>query len=152
MLELGCGVGLVSAVAAAVGLEVTASDYYPEVLEFAALNASCNGWPLACVRTVDWRELPADLGGFEIVAASDVLYEPRYAELVAAAFAATLAPRGLGMLADPQRQHAAGFPEACRRHGLEIVRRDEVRIAHDSSRQTIDIYELARPSTSQPEA
>ena len=49
---------------------------------------------------------------------------------------------GIGFLADPQRQNGALFPEACRRHGLDIVRTSSVPIDFGEKKQTIDLYEL----------
>ncbi len=143
LLELGCGTGLVAMVASAAGFNVTATDYYAEALEFTALNANHNGHPLHETRIVDWRDLPSDLGRFDVVVASDVLYEKHYSDLVAVAFAATLAPGGLGILTDPQRRHGALFPAACAWHGLHIQRRFEVPVAHGGPGQKIDLYEFA---------
>ena len=42
---------------------------------------------------VNWVDMPADLGKFDVVLASDVLYEHRYAEMVADAIAKTLVQR-----------------------------------------------------------
>jgi predicted nicotinamide N-methyase len=144
VLELGCGVGLVSAIAAVNGFDVTATDYYVEALEFTQFNSIHNGQPPPTTRFVDWRDFPKDLGRFDFVVASDVLYERTYAELVAAAFAATLAPDGIGLLADPQRQNGALFPDACRREGLKIMRMSRVPIDFGEKKQTIDLYELGR--------
>jgi ETFB lysine methyltransferase len=142
LLELGCGTGLVATVAASVGFDVTATDYYADALEFARLNILQNGAAVSATRHVDWRDFPEDLGRFDVVAGSDVLYERPNAAFIAAAFAAALKPNGLGILTDPQRQKAATFPEECRRHGLEIVRAATIPIEHSAKRQTIDLYEL----------
>jgi predicted nicotinamide N-methyase len=140
LLELGCGVGLVSTAASRQGFDVTAIDYYAEALEFTRFNAIHNGQPPPTTRLVDWRDCPKDLGRFDAVVASDVLYERPYSDLIAAAFAATLEPDGLGILTDPQRQIAAPFPEACRRHGLTIVRTSEITVARGVIAQAIDLY------------
>jgi ETFB lysine methyltransferase len=142
LLELGCGLGLVSTAAALRGFDVTATDYYPEALEFAGCNAIHNGQPPPATRLVDWRDFPKDLGRFDVVVASDVLYERSYADLVASAFAATLKPQGLGILTDPQRQNGAQFPDACRRHRLRIVRTSRIPVARGAIAQNIDLYEL----------
>jgi predicted nicotinamide N-methyase len=142
LLELGCGAGLVATVAAAAGFEVTATDYYAEALEFAELNAEHNGCALHDKRVVDWRDMPDDLGRFEVVVASDVLYEKPYSDLVASAFAATLAPGGLGILTDPQRQHGALFPVVCARHNLQIHYQADVAVSSGAPGQKIDLYEF----------
>jgi ETFB lysine methyltransferase len=142
LLELGCGLGLVSAVATVHGFDVTATDYYVDALEFTRFNSIHNGQPPPSTRLADWRDFPKDLGRFDFVVASDVLYERIYADLVAAAFAAALNPEGIGLLADPQRQNGALFPEACRCHGLKVLRMSGVSIDFGEKKQTIDLYEL----------
>ena len=102
-LELGCGVGTVCLAALLAGFETLGTDYYADALAFTRLNAARNDLPEPGTRLVDWRAYPADLTGFEVVAAADVLYEKPYAELVAAAMARSLAPGGLGLVADPGR-------------------------------------------------
>ena len=82
-LELGCGCGLVATMLAGVGFRVTASDYYDDALSFAWLNIARNTGVRAELMLLDWRALPATLPSFELVVASDVLYERQYGALVA---------------------------------------------------------------------
>jgi hypothetical protein len=93
---------------------------------------------------VDWRNYPADLRDFDVVIASDVLYEKPYCDLVAACFARSLARDGLGILTDPQRTLAAGFPAAAERAGLRIVERSGIPVEKEGRHQVIDLYELRR--------
>jgi predicted nicotinamide N-methyase len=144
LLELGCGVGFVSCLALKVGFQVTATDYYPEACDFTRLNARRNGLSVPETRVVDWRDYPADLKGFEVVIASDVLYERTYCDLVASCFAQSLVGDGLGILTDPQRTLAAGFPVACERRGLRIVKQTTMQVEREGQRQVIDLYELRR--------
>ena len=77
VLELGCGLGVVAIGAVLAGAEVTATDYYEDALLFAQLNvAEATGQAIA-TRMVDWVSMPEDLGKFDVVLASDVLYEHR---------------------------------------------------------------------------
>jgi ETFB lysine methyltransferase len=144
LLELGCAVGFVSCLASKVGFQVTATDYYPEACDFTRLNAHRNGLSLSGTRVVDWREYPGDMRGFDVVIASDVLYEKPYCDLVASCFAQSLARDGLGILSDPQRTLGAGFPAACEKQGLQIVRQWGVPVEKEGRRQVIDLYELRR--------
>jgi predicted nicotinamide N-methyase len=145
LLELGCGAGLVAAAAALAGFDVTATDYYEDSLLFTRLNVARNGGVDPEVRLVDWRDLPTDLGTFDVVVASDVLYEHTYGELVAAAVARTLAARGIAILADPGRVAAGDFVDTARRRGLEVWTADRIRYTHAPAPQTIDLYELWWP-------
>jgi predicted nicotinamide N-methyase len=142
LLELGCAVGFVACLAAKIGFHVTATDYYAEACQFTRLNAHRNGLSIPATRVVDWRDYPDNLRGFDIVIASDVLYEKPYCDLVAACFARSLAPHGLGILSDPQRTLAAGFPDACHRAGLRVVKQIGVPVEKDGRHQVIDVYEL----------
>lgn len=77
VVELGCGLGLPSLVAAARGAEVTASDWAEDAVELLRENAARNGLVLrAEVR--DWRELWPER--FDVALAADVLYERRNVE------------------------------------------------------------------------
>jgi hypothetical protein len=77
-----------------------------------------------------------------LVIASDVLYEKPYCDLVAGCFVRSLARDGFGILTDPQRTLAAGFPEACERAGLRVLKKIGVPVEQDGRHQVIDLYEL----------
>lgn len=121
LLELGCGVGLVSLTALRAGFDVTATDYYHDALRVARLNACRlvgDGDDRLTTRYVDWRALPDDLGVFDVVCAADVLYEREYAELVAQTIDRTLAREGVVLIADPGRSALAPFREQMRARGF----------------------------------
>ena len=81
VVELGCGLGLPSLVAAGRGAEVTAVDWAEDAVDLLRRNADRNGLSLhAEVR--DWRE-PWD-ARFDLALAADVLYERRNVEPVLA--------------------------------------------------------------------
>jgi predicted nicotinamide N-methyase len=145
LLELGCGAGLVAAAATLAGFDVTATDYYEDALLFTRVNVARNAGREAAVRIVDWRALPSDLGTFDVVVASDVLYEHTYGTLVAAAVARSLRPAGLAIIADPGRLAAGDFVDAARARGLEVWTADRIRHQHGTVTQTIDLYELWWP-------
>jgi predicted nicotinamide N-methyase len=77
VVELGCGLGVTSLVAAAKGAEVTATDWAADAVTLLRENAARNGLLLkAEVR--DWREPWAER--FDLALAADVLYERRNVE------------------------------------------------------------------------
>jgi predicted nicotinamide N-methyase len=108
VLELGCGLGLPSLVAARGGARVLATDWADEALELLRANAALNGVALETLR-LDWRE-PGAVGTFDLVLAADVLYERRYVDVLA-----ELMPRlgGEVLLADPGRPFLRPFLELC---------------------------------------
>ena len=144
LLELGCGIGLVSLVAAHVGFRVLATDYYAEALEFTAANAQRNGIDRLDTRLVDWRKLPDDLGTFDVVAASDVLYEKPQAALIAAALACALTPTGVGLVSDPGRRTAGALHDECACRELAVQCVDEVPTTDASARLTVFVYQVHR--------
>jgi predicted nicotinamide N-methyase len=79
VVELGCGLGLPSLVAAAKGAEVTATDWSPDAIDLLRENAARNGLDLR-TEVRDWRE-PWD-ERFDLALAADVLYERRNVEPV----------------------------------------------------------------------
>lgn len=144
LLELGCGSGLVAAAAARAGFDVTASDYYGEALEFTRANVRRAAGVDCDVRLVDWRALPADLGRFDRVVASDVLYERPYAALVARALAQTLARGGVAYVTDPGRLAAPEFVEQARALGLDVGEPTTHDVEGYGTRQTIRLYRLRK--------
>jgi predicted nicotinamide N-methyase len=119
LLELGCGVGLVTAAALRAGWDVLATDYYEDALQFTQLNALGVARALPETLLVDWRSLP-DLGSFSAVVASDVLYERANSALIASAITRTLAPNGVAVIVDPGRVHAPAVTPACEAEGLAV--------------------------------
>jgi predicted nicotinamide N-methyase len=81
VLELGCGLGVPSLVAAARSAEVTAVDWATEAVELLRRNATRNRLELSA-EVHDWRQPLA--GRFDLAIAADVLYEQRNVEPVLA--------------------------------------------------------------------
>jgi predicted nicotinamide N-methyase len=141
VLELGCGLGVVALGASIAGAEVTATDYYDDALLFAALNVAVATGKSIETRMVNWVDMPSDLGKFDVVLASDVLYEHRYAAMVADAIAKTLVRGGEAIVADPGRIALEEFLEECRDRGL--TSEPDVRPYVDGEiKQTITLWRL----------
>jgi predicted nicotinamide N-methyase len=109
-LELGCGLGLPSLAAALAGGRVLASDWSAEAVAMAAENARRNEIEIETL-VCSWSapEPLLERAPWDLVLASDVLYERRNAEVLA-----PLLPR-LGrevLLADPGLPPAGPFLEA----------------------------------------
>ena len=144
-LELGCGVGLVTIGALRAGYDVLATDYYEDALLFARRNAwrSTGGEP--ATRVVDWRAFPSGLGRFDLVLASDVLYERPHATLIADAILAALAPNGVALVADPGRTALLTFVTACEQRGCTVGVQARVPWQEGTAKQTITIHEVRAP-------
>jgi ETFB lysine methyltransferase len=143
LLELGCGMGLVTVCAVLAGLEVVATDYYEDALSFARVNCWRNAGTDVTTRLIDWRDLPPRAHmQFDVVVASDVLYERWQAAHLARAFKRFLATSSLGILADPGRVAVGDFLTEARGLGLEVAEPIAVPYAEDSIRQTIRLYDI----------
>jgi predicted nicotinamide N-methyase len=115
VVELGCGLGLPAIAAALAGGRVLATDWSPDAIARAADNARRND---AAIETLvaSWAD-PAALvarGPFDLVLASDVLYEARDVAPLLALLPQLLAPGGEAWIADPGRASAERFLEAAR--------------------------------------
>ena len=142
-LELGCGVGLSTLAATSAGFDVLSTDYYEDALDVTRANVFRNLGTIARTRLVDWRHLPVDLGTYDLVFASDVLYEKEYAELLPVLLRGLLAPGGMALIADPGRIAAPVFVEACAIHGLVIRDKETRPFEAGEIRQKIDLYQIA---------
>ena len=144
LLELGCGLGIVSTAAMRAGYTVVASDYYEDALSFTRANAWRNLRREPTTRMIDWRALPEDLGTYDAIVAADVLYEMTYADLVADALAAALAPRGVAIIADPGRVGVDQFIGACEARGLTRIGRETQPFVEGTIRQKITLFSIQR--------
>jgi len=145
-LELGCGLGLVTVGAIRAGFDVLATDYYDDALLFARRNGRRNAGREPATRMVDWREWPADLGLFDLLLASDVLYERAHATLVADAIVSALRPGGRALIADPGRVALLAFVTACEERGCTASVHARIPWAEGIAKQTITIHEISAPA------
>ena len=142
-LELGCGVGLVTTAAMIADYDMLATDYYIDALAFTRANAWRETGKSPEARMIDWRAFPREVSGFDLILASDVLYEKEYARLLPGIFKRALAPGGMVIVADPGRIGVPEFMTACKDQGLAI--RSKVTHPFDVGEihQKIDLYEIA---------
>lgn len=142
-LELGCGVGIVTTAAMIAGYDMLATDYYTDALAFTRANAWRQTGKTPQARMIDWRKFPKDARGFDLILASDVLYEKEYALILPTIFKRALAPGGMVILADPGRIGVPEFVDECKYVGLDIRSKTTYPFASGEIRQKIDLYEVA---------
>ena len=121
VLELGCGLAVPSFAAALAGARsVLATDWAPEAVELVEANAAANG--LAVTGAVlDWTTAQGrDARPFDLVVASDVLYEERNALPLLDLLQAAVAAGGEALISDPGRRHAAAFFDGARGRSWSI--------------------------------
>ncbi len=142
LLELGCGLGLVTMAAMRAGYEVLATDYYEDALRFTRANAARALGREPVTRHIDWRDFPVDLPGFDRIVAADVLYEKTYPPLLSAAIARVLAPGGEAIIADPGRIAAPDFLAGLAADALEVVSKVTLPFDEGEIHQQITIYRI----------
>jgi predicted nicotinamide N-methyase len=148
VVELGCGVGLPSVVAALGGADVLATDWYGEALAFVAANAAAAGAAVATL-AVDWAAPPAALlerPAADLVVGADLLYEERNGPALAALVPRILAPGGELVVADPRRPHAAALLDPMVAAGWSLTT-EEVRhgARRDESGPFVRVHRLRPP-------
>lgn len=119
VLEMGCGLGLVSLAVAAIQQEILATDYEPEALSFTLENARLNDLRVK-VQQWDWRLLDQMNGQFQTVMAADVLYEARQLEPMVKALSQLVRPGGIALIGDPNRPYLGQFRDRLGDHGFRI--------------------------------
>lgn len=83
VLEVGCGMALSSLLLNKLSIDVTATDYHPEVETFLDRNVLLNGDEDIAYQRVDWAAKSDDLGLFDVIIGSDLLYEDGHIDLLA---------------------------------------------------------------------
>ncbi|MDR0307141.1 MAG: class I SAM-dependent methyltransferase [Chitinispirillales bacterium] len=126
-LEMGCGIGSISALLASKGIVCAASDISPQACMYALFNIKNNGGKGAAL-CCDWRFSPIKNQSFDLITASDVLYEKRWIEPVLTFIQKMLSPNGQAFIADPCRSSWEEFKINAQRRGLclDIVKRETV--------------------------
>ena len=140
VIELGCGLGVPSIVAARRGAEVLATDGSPDAVAFTAHNLAIND-VVGDVALVDWRDPAALLerGPWKLVLAADLLYLRHNVETLLRLLPRLLADDGAVLLADPSRAGGRDFLAAAR--GMFSI---DTRA--DPERERVSVHTLRRVS------
>ena len=127
VLELGCGLAVPSFLAAKLGARVVAADFHPDVPWFFERNRIANGFQREVEYVeCDWADSAANLGKFDWVIGSDVLYEKHHPDLLAKQVDRYLDLGGKAVITDPARPYLQSFTDAMKKLGyrarIEIQR------------------------------
>lgn len=123
LLDLGCGMGLVGTLAAALGASVILADLESDALLLARLNAGRFDPTIRAVR-LNWRT--DSLGQrFDWIIGADIIYERAQWEFLEPFWRKHLAPNGSVVIGEPNRPGGDAFPAWISEHGwkIEIVQR-----------------------------
>jgi predicted nicotinamide N-methyase len=121
ILELGCGLALASLVLQRRGADIVATDHHPLAEAFLAYNAALNDLPAVVYRELQWGETDSDIGRFDLIIGSDILYEHGHAAVLAALIARHANEEAEVMLTDPGRGNSAPFTRALDAQGYAVV-------------------------------
>jgi len=103
VLEVGCGIAVSSLLLSKQCVDITATDHHPEVEKFLQRNTLLNDTtPIAFERT-GWGDTHDQLGLFDLIIGSDLLYEDPHIELLANFIQRHSKPACEVILVDPGR-------------------------------------------------
>ena len=109
ILEVGCGIALASLVLNHRQANITATDYHPEAEGFLIENTELNhDKTIPFIRT-GWNDPISNLGLFDVIIGSDLLYESEHVDLLSEFINQHAAPHCDIILVDPGRGHHAKF-------------------------------------------
>lgn len=122
VLDIGCGPGLLGIVAARKGAHVTFLDLMPEGIALARRNARRCGVE-AAFACADIRDESRVRGRFDLLVASDVLYERPLVAALLESLDRLLAHDGVALFSDPTRPTAHEFAHRATRLGFAVGER-----------------------------
>ncbi len=117
ILEVGCGIGLASLVLNSRLADITATDYHPEVHGFLDENTRLNDDKDIPFVRANWTDENLDLGKFDVIIGSDLLYERGHAEQLSTFIHHHAKQHCSIILIDPGRSHHGRFSKLMVSHG-----------------------------------
>jgi predicted nicotinamide N-methyase len=121
VLELGCGLGLASLVIHRREGDITASDCHPLTETFLKANLLLNGLPPLPYETGNWGRVNKGLGLFDLLIASDVLYERSHPAQLSGFIQEHAAEGAEVLIVDPNRGNRNAFHKDMARMGFSVT-------------------------------
>ncbi len=143
ILELGSGLGVAGITAAALGHEVTLTEYDPNAMAFLEANAALNTCDRAAVRRLDWFQ-PDLEGTFDLIIGSELVYQEEAVDALGAIFDQYLCPRGKVILAERVRSTGAIFFDRMEKR-FDIRTRKHT-LQSKSNSETVVLFEMTPKS------
>lgn len=116
--EMGCGLGIISAALNSIKQSVVSIDISPYACIFSYKNICINGGSPKVVVS-DWRAI-AFKTQFDLIVASDILYEERWIEPVLSCIKVLLKKDGKAWIADPCRRFWNTFKKIAVQNGFSV--------------------------------
>jgi predicted nicotinamide N-methyase len=109
VLEVGCGLALASLVVHRREGNITASDCHPLTETFLKANVLLNDLPPLHYETGNWGRVNKGLGAFDLLIASDVLYERNHPAQLSGFIEEHAAEGAEVLIIDPNRGNRSAF-------------------------------------------
>jgi len=109
ILEVGCGIALSSLVLNHRHADITATDYHPEAGAFLLENTNLNNDEVIPFLRTGWKDENSNLGKFDLIIGSDLLYEQGHAEMLSGFINNHALPHCEVIIVDPGRGRHARF-------------------------------------------
>jgi predicted nicotinamide N-methyase len=117
ILEVGCGIALPSLILNKREANITATDYHPNTQNFLEQNTSLNNdRKIPFVRT-SWLDINDDLGKFDVIIGSDLLYEPDHVDQLSSFIDRHSMPNNEIIIVDPGRSLYTRFSRKMKKLG-----------------------------------
>lgn len=121
ILEVGCGIGLSSLILNRLNADITATDYHPEAEKFLDINTELNkDDEIPFVRTCWSNEYQEELGKFDLIIGSDLLYERDHAILLSNFINAHANDKAMVILVNPNRGYQSKFTKQMETFGFSF--------------------------------
>lgn len=131
ILEVGCGLALASLVLHHRGADISSTDLHPQAANFLRENLRLNLLPPLVHHAGSWSDTIPQLGSFDLIIGSDLLYEPEHPGLLANFIDRHAHDRAEVIIVDPGRGYHNKFGREMKalgyRHETEWSDRQPVR-------------------------
>jgi predicted nicotinamide N-methyase len=121
VLEIGCGLALASMVVHRRNGDITASDCHPLTENFLNANLQLNALPALKYNTGNWDRANPELGKFDLIIGSDVLYERNQPVALASFIDLHAAANAEVLIIDPNRGNRTAFNRQMAEHGFSLT-------------------------------
>jgi predicted nicotinamide N-methyase len=141
ILEIGCGIGLSSLLLNHLDKNITATDYHPEVESFLLKNTQLNNDQKIPFYRLNWEdETLKNLGKFDIIIGSDLLYQQNHSILLSSFINKYANEVCEVVIVDPNRGNHSKFKKAMLGFGFEYEKIDTTKYTKEPFKGSIHKY------------
>jgi predicted nicotinamide N-methyase len=141
ILELGSGLGMAGIAAAAIGHDITLTEYNEDALNFLRANAEVNNCGHLGIQHLDWFK-PVIEETYDLIIGSEIVYQDSAVEALGEIFSKLLSPGGQVILTERVRSTGAVFFDKMTPHFDIGIQQHTLRSKQKS--ETVIIFELTK--------